>query len=224
MDDKEKDEIIKKQHQVSLIKFSRIPEYTRNTHRFEKFIVTQDNEEAFNEALYYIPIHADGSEYTAAEFDNWQSYDFLTFYGPPGRGKTHLALAIGWHFILVGELRVVYFRTEDLLDELRLSYSQDNDKWIEIGKIVKNCEILILDDIGAQKNSEWARAKLDNIIDERYINNMRTVFTTNSGPADLGDRISSRIQEGVIVTVGGEDYRKLKAQRRAYVRANHEHS
>ena len=78
----------------------------------------------------------------------------------------------------------------------------------------KQCDLLILDDLGAEYATVWAGAMLGTLIDCRYECQKRTVFTTNVMPSALPPRIASRIQEGAVCAITGEDFRLLKARKR----------
>ncbi|MBA7583687.1 Chromosomal replication initiator protein DnaA [subsurface metagenome] len=143
-------------------------------------------------------------------------HHFLTFVGETGRGKTHLALGIGWHWVENGLVK--YWQVESLLDDLRHGFRADTDEkaqqFDELLKRIKEVPLLILDDLGVEQSTPWARAKLDEIIDYRYIRGEKTVFTTNLAPEKLQDRIASRLQEGIVVVLECEDYRPIKARMR----------
>lgn len=189
------------------VDYSNIPWNTRETHRFDKLQVAEGNKKAIQLAREYAGIN-DG-KFTVPR------HHFLTFMGRSGTGKTHLAIAIGWEYLESGETAIVYFQTEELLDSFRRSYSDDSKgTFDDIMRKVEEADLLILDDIGAESGTEWARAKLDQIIDFRYIRELDTVFTTNESVQRLGMRISSRIAEGNIVKLATPDYRVIKAQRR----------
>jgi len=195
-------------------------------YRLENFKVTPENKQAFKIALNYIPLmdnlktpHENFK--TEQEVEAWWDnthlpHFFLTFLGPCGRGKTHLALGIGIALIEKYENHVIYYQVPQLLNLLRSAYRADSE--LNPYEILDKCryvECLILDDLGMQKNTDWAIEQLDSLIDSRYLTERNTIFTSNLVPGDLGsDRISSRIQEGDIAILGGPDYRKTIAQER----------
>jgi len=145
-------------------------------------------------------------------------HHFLTFVGEPGTGKTHLSFGIGWDWLETKFELVKYWQVESLLDDLKLGFNADTDEKIsrfdELMKRVKGVPLLILDDLGLERSTPWARAKLDLIIDHRYINQLRTVVTTNFTPEHLEPRVASRLSEGVVVLMECDDYRKIKAAAR----------
>lgn len=70
-------------------------------------------------------------------------------------GKTHLACSIGNELIKNG-ITVVYGTLINLLAELKNSYEQDNNiSEMQIMKLYKNVQLLIIDDLGKEKPSEW---------------------------------------------------------------------
>ena len=194
----------------SRVRWSNIPVITYQTHRLQTFLPPKGAENAYQAALDFISGKAE--------------HHFLTFVGEPGRGKTHLALGIGWYWLennLGGSMGVgvvKYWQVEGLLDDLRRGFRADTDERIyqfdELLKQIKGVPLLILDDLGVEQSTPWARAKLDEIIDYRYLNAARTVFTTNLAPDKLEPRIASRLGEGIVVVLECEDYRLIKARMR----------
>lgn len=198
-----------------------------HSRRLEQFKVTRDNEQAFKMAMNYIPLMDDFKDpyehfTNEQERDNWYEnmrespHFFLTFVGPPGRGKTHLALGIGIAMIEKNEVQTVYYQVPELLNYLRSASRPGSD--VDPYEILNRCcvaDCLILDDLGMQKNTDWAMEQLDSIIDHRYLNQSQTIFTSNLLPQDLGSaRIASRIKEGEIAILGGPDYREIIVKQR----------
>ncbi len=104
---------------------------------------------------------------------------WLVLKGGYGCGKTHLAAAIANQRIAMGH-SAIFVSTPDLLDHLRSAFSPNAvtgyDKRFEQ---IRNTRLLILDDLGAQSNSDWAQEKLYQIFNHRYNNQLPTVVTTN---------------------------------------------
>lgn len=137
-------------------------------------------------------------------------HHFLTLIGGVGLGKTHLARAIAWDWIEGGRT-AAYFQVEDLLDRLRAGYrmqemNRESD-YERLLNFVLRCPLLVLDDLGVEKETEWSMAKLDQIIDHRYAFGLPTVFATNLALSKLPERIADRLSEGVIVHLKGKSYR-----------------
>lgn len=133
-------------------------------------------------------------------------HPLLTFLGKPGTGKTHLAQAIGWEWLMICKT-VFYNHVVDFLDKLRNSYKVDNTI---IADFAKNTSLLILDDLGSEKLTEWSGQELDFIVDYRYENKKPLIVTSNLTLNQLPDRISDRLCEGTIVVLKGESFRKKK--------------
>lgn len=189
---------------VSFAKYANIPITTRQTHRLEKFVRMAGNMKAYQAAANFV--------------SPYRPHHFLTLVGERGRGKTHLALGIAWNLIETMQIRAKYFQVEELLDDLRSGFhattQEDFHGFAHKMDAVKHVPLLILDDLGVEQSTEWARAKLDLIVDFRYLYNQLTVFTTNLAVDALEERIASRLEEGVIAIIKSLDYRKIKAQQR----------
>jgi DNA replication protein DnaC len=170
---------------------SRMPNSKKNKFTFDLYKCGKDNAKA----LEIIKNYKSG---------------FLTICGSTGLGKTHLAIAVGREFVKQEET-VVYYQVEELMDVLRHSYDQDNDDNLS-EKIdgLKSKNLLILDDFGTQKNTDWVLSKLDTLIDYLYINEKNLIITSNlslKGMSEISERIASRLSSGQVVTLTGNDYR-----------------
>lgn len=120
---------------------------------------------------------------------------WLVLLGPSGSGKTHLAAAIANHRLSNG-YPVLFVSVPDLLDHLRATYHPSSEvTYDELSERVKNAPLLVLDDLGQQSTSPWAREKLDQLINHRFISRLPTVFTTALRPEELGERWNMRMTE-----------------------------
>lgn len=180
------------------MKLSNIPLLTRATHRLSTWKEREGCQEGYEAAK----LLADGK----------LELPFLLLYSGVGTGKTHLAWAVGWEYLESG-LSVYYYQVETLMDELRQSYSKREQDEIAYSysallNSLKECCLLILDDIGAHNQTDWAAAKLDEIVDHRYINHLATIATSNT--LELSERILDRMTEGKVVRLKGSSYRKQR--------------
>jgi DNA replication protein DnaC len=122
-----------------------------------------------------------------------ESPDFwLLLEGGYGTGKTHLAAAVGNARVEHGDV-VLFITSPDLLDHLRGSYDSQGESYDETFERIKTCDLLILDDLGAENPSAWAREKLFQLLNYRYIYARPTVITTNNPLEQLDPRIRSRL-------------------------------
>ena len=186
--------------------YSGLPLGTFSTHKLMTFLPGKGTDDAYKAVLNYIT-------------DKTREHLFLTLTGQCGRGKTHLALGIGWFWLENEKGTVKYWQVGQLLEEMRQEYS--NPPKTEYGELLptsfetaKHVELLILDDLGAEKQTDWAVEKLDALINYRYIEAKPTVFTTNLSAEQLPPRVASRLKEGIVVFLRGEDYRQIIARRR----------
>ncbi len=142
--------------------------------------------------------------------DGW-----LTFLGAYGVGKTHLAAAIA-HETLDRQEQALFAVVPDLLDHLRATFGpQSTVSYDERFELVRSVPLLILDDLGTESATPWAREKLYQVINHRYNYRLATVITTNLKPEAIEPRIYSRLCDracGVIITIVAQDYRQGSLQ------------
>ncbi len=120
---------------------------------------------------------------------------WLVLAGPSGCGKTHLAAAIANRRIDRG-CPVFYISTPDLLDHLRSAFSPSSDMgYDEFFYQVRNAELLILDDLGAQTDTPWAKEKLEQLLNYRYNAELPTVIVTIVPLEDIDERIYTRLSD-----------------------------
>jgi DNA replication protein DnaC len=149
----------------------------------------------------------------------------LLFTGPVGTGKTHLSAAILRGLIEKG-VPCLFYEFGALLKEIQNSYnpvSQASE--LTVLAPVYETEVLVLDELGASKPTDWVRDTMMQVIGTRYNERKLTIFTTNypdarRQPAEetLEDRVGVRLRSRLYemcrtVIIEGEDYRrKLAAQ------------
>ena len=134
--------------------------------------------------------------------------------GKTGSGKTCLSVVFAKE--LTKTQKNIYFQNvPELLFEIKGTFDQENKVFNDYGLICKWAEkpYLILDDLGAEKVTEYVRQSLYTLINKRYLDNLPTFITSNLSldeiSARLDDRIASRIFEmcGQPINLGSEDLR-----------------
>ena len=135
------------------------------------------------------------AETFAAEPEGW-----LLFNGPPGSGKTHLAVAIGSESLRRGQ-PVFFAFVPSLLDHLRSTFSPDSPiGYDELFEQLKTVPLLILDDLGAESTTPWAEDKLYQIIVHRHEARLPTIITSAiEDPEETKPRIASRLVDSMVV-------------------------
>ena len=103
---------------------------------------------------------------------------WLYLHGPTGVGKTHIAVAIANARAQQGA-SITFWSVPDLLDSLRHTYANpDESSFYALFDSVRSCELLILDDFGAQQMTDWALEKLYQLISHRHDRLLPTVITS----------------------------------------------
>lgn len=143
------------------------------------------------------------------QLDAWARHQAgrnLVITGPVGTGKSHAAAAVVRHAFMERGADVAWYLVAKLLDDLRPSGPLDTlDDLIDV-------DLLVLDDLGAEKASEWTAERLYVLVAERWSQERPTVVTTNLDStlaAAVGPRLFSRLvgSSAVVVRLAGKDRR-----------------
>ena len=126
----------------------------------------------------------------ALDFTVGNTEPIVTFVGPPGSGKTHLLEAIGRQFLDQGRT-VRYELVAHLLQRLRSSFNMNEES--RVMEVCFGADVLILDDLGLEKPSDWVREQITSLVDERWRNNRLLVVGTNESHTTIEERLGSRI-------------------------------
>jgi DNA replication protein DnaC len=115
-----------------------------------------------------------------------------------------------------------------LLDHLRSTFGPSSDiAYDKRFEMVRDVGLLVLDDLGTENTTPWAREKLYQIINHRYNNRLPTVITSNRKPEDIEPRIYSRmadytLHQGILMIEAG-DYRRRRPEQRMVRRTRRPH-
>lgn len=137
----------------------------------------------------------------------------LVFAGGPGTGKTHLATAIGQHVIREFQAVVLFGTVSQALRRIKDTYRKDSEKTeSDVIRAMTDCDLLILDEIGAQIGSEHEKQLMFEILNERYQGMKSTILISNLNAEELegflGHRVMDRYREcGVVLAFGWESHR-----------------
>lgn len=125
----------------------------------------------------------------------------LYLYGTTGSGKTHLVQAIA-NALIQQEVRVMFWNVPSLFGALKGAYDGRGNA-DEILHTAKTAQLLVLDDLGSEKPSEWTRETLYELLNYRVENMTPTIVTSNWEPSSpiladenaLGSRMMSRLND-----------------------------
>ena len=127
-------------------------------------------------------------------------------------GKTHLAVAITGE--LSGRHDVYFARVQQLMYRLQSSFQSAGDSqetFDTLFRAAADAEVLILDDLGAENDSEWTRATLQELLSHRYEARLPTVVTTFIDMTQQSGAIASRLCDrsiSCVIHMSAPDYRR----------------
>src|SRR2546427_1539902 len=156
----------------------------------------------------------------------------LLLIGRIGVGKTHLAVGIIKELIHSKGIGCLFYDYRELLKQIQNSYNSSVQATeLEVLRPVFEAEVLVLDELGAVKPTEWVWDTVSLILNTRYNDNRTTIITTNfddkpagaiGGPRGaardetLGDRIGERMRSRLhemcrIIKMEGRDFRQIRS-------------
>ena len=167
-----------------LVKEAEIPRKYSNC-RLDNYVTPPKNE---NPYLSFAFIKAKGY------VDNYLTRSTpkgLMFQGPPGLGKTHLAVGIIHSLIELQSVSCFFCNFAGELQKIRESMS--SDKTFNLPRLVYDAEVLILDDFGSQRWSAWVQDQMSNVLSNRYNEGRPTIITTNLQDKPSAERNALRM-------------------------------
>jgi DNA replication protein DnaC len=164
-------------------------------HTFAQFEAVPGVEEAFAAAREF-----------ARNPEGW-----LYLRGGVGVGKTHLAVAAALE-IRERTGSVLFAVVPDLLDHLRTTFDPNNGvAYDDRFNAIRGAFLLVLDDLGTENTTPWAREKLYQIFNHRYVERLPTIVTSNQDHRHVDERILSRLLDTHLtrdVHLDAEDFRR----------------
>jgi len=145
---------------------------------------------------------------------------WLLLVGTFGCGKTHLAAAIANFMAERKHVQTLFVTVPALLDQLRNTYDTKEQTFTDLMEQIQAVQLLVLDDFGAEQPTDWAKEKLFQILNRRYISAAPTVITSNLAQQkmeNLYPRIYSRVRDSAlstIVIIEADDQRTKKPKRK----------
>jgi DNA replication protein DnaC len=146
--------------------------------------------------------------------DNVNGGRGLWFYGDVGTGKTSVAMLVSKAALEAGRSVAIY-SVPRLLAEIKETYDRDSgDSYGRLFRRVSRVDLLQLDDLGAERPTEWVLEQLYSIVNERWQDGRSIVVTTNLGEDQLGEQLGPRTVSRLIeicddpIPIKGPDLRK----------------
>jgi DNA replication protein DnaC len=134
----------------------------------------------------------------------------IVLSGVPGVGKTHLLVGLAKVAAERDKVDFQFVNLNSWLDSIRGLEFRDFDRAL---RVIESVPVLIIDDLGTEKLTEWAEAKLERVISYRFEFKLPTFITTNLDPKGMEEYLSPRLWSRLrglaeFVAVSGEDHRK----------------
>lgn len=209
----------KEQHEEEMRSISRLKEASMMSSKyrnvtFSSYYTREENQKAFKAAQVYVRDFK--KMITVGHPKTGEKNVGLIFYGQPGTGKSFTAACIA-NALLEQNVSVIMTSFVKILQDI-----QGNEGEAEYIRVLNGCDLLIIDDLGAERNTDYALEKVYNIIDGRVRTNKPMILTTNLSFQEMMTnsdiryrRIYDRIFEHCVpVEIPGTSLRIMKAAKR----------
>jgi DNA replication protein DnaC len=180
---------------------------------FDNFIPREE----VNSALFFAKNYAINIQ------ENVENGRGIIFMGDYGTGKSHISAAIA-NTALSSGFVVVYEVITELLSKIRNTYARKEESSREPSELklidtLCSCDLLILDDLGAEKSSVWTESIIFTIVNRRYVSKKPIIISTNLTIEEFPEKVSQRaldrlIEMNMLIELTGESYRKIIARER----------
>ncbi len=146
----------------------------------------------------------------------------LYLHGDTGSGKTLISCIILNELIRIYQIPVRYAKiTRDILSKLRATFNPNSETFGEGNRIetaLANVQVLVIDDFGVHRESEWVSGVLYDLIDARYENNLLTILTSNEKLDSWRDVARGRVYSRLVemceeIHIDLPDYRIFSAHK-----------
>lgn len=159
----------------------------------------------------FVDAHVGQLDGHLAHAATWDGRENVILLGPVGVGKTHTALAVARTAHDRGAA-VTFTSTARFLDDIRAEMDNGDGTAIAMRRAI-DVDVLVLDDLGVERPTDWSRERLDVLIDGRWSEGRPTIVTSNASPdvlrAAVGPRAWSRLDDGaLLVRAPGNDRRR----------------
>ena len=206
LEEKKRQEEYEEMRRINRLKEASMMDKKYREVTFDKYEVREENKKVFEMAKKY----ADRFQ------DMYKKNQGLLLYGPVGTGKSFTAACIG-NYLLNNAKPVIMTSFVKILQDI-----WENDREAEYITILNSASLLIIDDLGTERETDYALEKVYNIIDSRVRANKPMIITSNLELNDMMEcedirkkRIYDRILECCYpMYVGGKSFRMMKAAQR----------